>query len=402
MESRGRWLAVMPGRRTRLSRPGRRVRRERLRHRRTADGHRRRAEAPSLEQPLSPAEILGRDALRSALRLLPHLRCRRDPRADRPEPRRHRGQRGGRTARDQDRVAAATRRAREPAPAGTCRATWSPARTQRMSRPSWPRTPRAALRRARSATPCSSAVDAPARARASGALIAHPERHLSADLSERIARADRRGAPWSRRPPRSSCRRPAREGMLALARRGLIHVLASDAHSSHGGRPAADLGTGLAALEQVEPLRPHLDWIAQRGAGRDPPRRAPRAAVPGLGLEPAAARPRALSSSTSRREPVPRPWWRKLTAPAAAPRTSASGSSLPRASAAAIAPIIVSPQPSRSRPRASAEPAPRPRRRAAPGPGLPPSSRARCAAPSSRSRSAAPRRRSGVSTGPRT
>ena len=65
--------------------------------------------------------------------------------------------------------------------------------------------------------------------------------------------------------------------MLALARRGLIHVLASDSHSSHGGRPLR-VSDGIAALQQIDILRPHLDWIAReapaailRGDRPEPP-----------------------------------------------------------------------------------------------------------------------------------
>ena len=92
------------------------------------------------------------------------------------------------------------------------------------------------------------------------ALIAHPERHISADLPERIAGLIEAGA-LVQATAAFLADGPAREGMLALARRGLIHVLSSDAHSSHGGRPLR-ISPGLAALEQVEPLRAHLDWIA--------------------------------------------------------------------------------------------------------------------------------------------
>jgi hypothetical protein len=53
--------------------------------------------------------------------------------------------------------------------------------------------------------------------------------------------------------------------MLALAEAGVVHVLGSDAHSSHGGRPVA-LAAGLARLRETA-LGAHLDWIA-----RDAPR----------------------------------------------------------------------------------------------------------------------------------
>ena len=59
--------------------------------------------------------------------------------------------------------------------------------------------------------------------------------------------------------------------MLDLARHGVIHVVASDAHSSHGGRPVR-LSGALARLAGVERVAPHLDWIAET---------APRAIVAG-------------------------------------------------------------------------------------------------------------------------
>ena len=110
------------------------------------------------------------------------------------------------------------------------------------------------------------------------ALIAHPERHVSRDLPERIAELIERGA-LVQGTAAYLAQGPARDGMLALAERGLIHVLASDAHSSHGGRPIR-ISNGLAALGEVELLRAHLDWIARdapaailRGERPEPPYR---------------------------------------------------------------------------------------------------------------------------------
>ncbi len=107
------------------------------------------------------------------------------------------------------------------------------------------------------------------------ALIAHPERHLSADLRERIAELIKDGA-LVQATAAYLTSRSAREGMLMLAERGLIHVLGSDAHSSHGGRPTR-ISPGLQALEQVEAVRPHLNWIAAQ---------APAAILRGERLEP--------------------------------------------------------------------------------------------------------------------
>jgi tyrosine-protein phosphatase YwqE len=64
-------------------------------------------------------------------------------------------------------------------------------------------------------------------------------------------------------------------GMVALAEAGLIHVLSSDAHSSHGGRPV-HLAGALGRLREVEALAPHLPWIRET---------APRAIVEGREIE---------------------------------------------------------------------------------------------------------------------
>jgi protein-tyrosine phosphatase len=109
-----------------------------------------------------------------------------------------------------------------------------------------------------------------------GALIAHPERHLSADMLERIRELIEAGA-LVQCTAAFLVAGPPRKGMLALAAAGLIHVLSSDAHSSHGGRPLR-ISDGLAVLGQVELLRPHLDWISRdaptaiiRGERPEPP-----------------------------------------------------------------------------------------------------------------------------------
>lgn len=92
------------------------------------------------------------------------------------------------------------------------------------------------------------------------ALIAHPERHLGADLFERLAAAIAEGALVQATAAHVE-HGPAADGMAELARRGLIHVVASDAHSSHGGRPVR-LSGALARLRDVPTTAPHVDWIA--------------------------------------------------------------------------------------------------------------------------------------------
>ncbi|HEX5375775.1 MAG TPA: CpsB/CapC family capsule biosynthesis tyrosine phosphatase [Solirubrobacterales bacterium] len=104
-------------------------------------------------------------------------------------------------------------------------------------------------------------------------LIAHPERHLSADMYERIAALIAAGA-LVQATADFFLRDRTAAGMQSLAEAGLIHVLSSDAHSSHGGRPVhmSEAFERLAAFEQVAP---HLEWM------RDT---APRAIVEGAEL----------------------------------------------------------------------------------------------------------------------
>ena len=114
-----------------------------------------------------------------------------------------------------------------------------------------------------------------ARSRGYRTLIAHPERHLGPDLVPRLAALIRRGALVQ--ATADYLVDPAlRPGMLELVRAGVIHVLASDAHSSRFGRPLA-LCAALAVMAEVEPAATHLDWIAER---------APAAIVHGEPLSP--------------------------------------------------------------------------------------------------------------------
>jgi protein-tyrosine phosphatase len=113
------------------------------------------------------------------------------------------------------------------------------------------------------------------RKRGFGALIAHPERHLAPDLVQRLGRLVEHGALVQATADYLVDER-SREGMLALARAGVIHVLGSDSHSSRAGRPVA-LSPGLESLRTVEALAPHLEWIA---------RVAPQAIVDGEELRP--------------------------------------------------------------------------------------------------------------------
>jgi protein-tyrosine phosphatase len=106
------------------------------------------------------------------------------------------------------------------------------------------------------------------------ALIAHPERHLSADMYERIATLIGAGA-LVQATADFFLRERFAAGMVALAEAGLVHVLSSDAHSSHGGRPV-HMREAFERLAELRSVAPHLDWM------RDV---APRAIVEGEELE---------------------------------------------------------------------------------------------------------------------
>ena len=107
------------------------------------------------------------------------------------------------------------------------------------------------------------------------ALIAHPERHQSADLVQRLTGLIRHGALVQATAAFLTDEQTA-SGMRELARAGVIHVLGSDAHSSHAGRPVA-LRAAIQELGAVPSLASHVEWIA---------RAAPAAIVGGEDLRP--------------------------------------------------------------------------------------------------------------------
>lgn len=90
-------------------------------------------------------------------------------------------------------------------------------------------------------------------------LIAHPERHLSADMYERIARLIAAGA-LVQATADFFLRERFAEGMTALAEAGLVHVLSSDAHSSHGGRPL-HMREAFERLAAIGFVAPHVEWM---------------------------------------------------------------------------------------------------------------------------------------------
>lgn len=106
------------------------------------------------------------------------------------------------------------------------------------------------------------------------ALIAHPERHLSADMYERIGGLVAAGA-LVQATADFFLRERFAAGMRALAEAGLVHVLSSDAHSSHGGRPV-HMREAFERLAAIRSVAPHLEWMRET---------APRAIVEGEELE---------------------------------------------------------------------------------------------------------------------
>lgn len=105
------------------------------------------------------------------------------------------------------------------------------------------------------------------------ALIAHPERHLSDDMYERIAALVEGGA-LVQATADFFLRERTAAGMRYLAEAGLIHVLSSDAHSSHAGRPV-HMREAFECLAGIESVAPHLEWMRET---------APRAIVEGQEL----------------------------------------------------------------------------------------------------------------------
>ena len=106
-------------------------------------------------------------------------------------------------------------------------------------------------------------------------LIAHPERHLSHDLIDRLVVLVRDGA-LVQVTAATMAEHPASVGMRMLAEAGVVHVLGSDAHSSRAGRPV-DLSMGVDVLAEIPATTAHLGWIVHE---------APAAIVAGRDVEP--------------------------------------------------------------------------------------------------------------------
>jgi protein-tyrosine phosphatase len=89
-------------------------------------------------------------------------------------------------------------------------------------------------------------------------IIAHPERHAGADLSERLAELAELGClvQWTAAFVTDA---HTTDVALAFAREGLVHVLGSDAHSARAGRPLR-LRAAFSRLESVC-SRERVSWM---------------------------------------------------------------------------------------------------------------------------------------------
>jgi protein-tyrosine phosphatase len=94
-------------------------------------------------------------------------------------------------------------------------------------------------------------------------LVAHPERHAGGDFRERMEALVAAGA-LIQVTAALIAEGPAAPVMLEMAALGLVHVLASDAHSSRAGRPVK-LSHGVARLHELPPFAPYAEWTVRDG-----------------------------------------------------------------------------------------------------------------------------------------
>ena len=86
------------------------------------------------------------------------------------------------------------------------------------------------------------------RGRGFGAIVAHPERHPAEDIEGRLAEAVREGALVQATAAALADGGDGAAWLTLLAHDNLIHVLGSDSHTSHFGRPV-ELSAAYAQLE---------------------------------------------------------------------------------------------------------------------------------------------------------
>ena len=91
-------------------------------------------------------------------------------------------------------------------------------------------------------------------------VVAHPERHLGPAAAQHLEAVVAHGGLVQ--ATAADVATSADGPLIELAARGLIHVLGSDAHSSHAGRAVA-LRAALERLSQLPELAGHGQWIAE-------------------------------------------------------------------------------------------------------------------------------------------
>jgi protein-tyrosine phosphatase len=111
------------------------------------------------------------------------------------------------------------------------------------------------------------------RRRGCRSVIAHPERHLVEDFEVRLEHLVGRGALVQVTAALLEHEESA-PGVARLVRRGLVHLLGSDSHSSRHGRPVR-LSRGAEALRRDGLSAEHVDWIVREAPaavvrGEDP------------------------------------------------------------------------------------------------------------------------------------
>jgi protein-tyrosine phosphatase len=111
------------------------------------------------------------------------------------------------------------------------------------------------------------------RSRGFRSVVAHPERHAADRLEQRLAALVERGALVQVTAAMLEHEHAA-PVIVRLTEHGLVHLLGSDAHSSHAGRPLR-LSGGFAALREVTSAAPFVDWMSADAprailAGADP------------------------------------------------------------------------------------------------------------------------------------
>jgi protein-tyrosine phosphatase len=103
------------------------------------------------------------------------------------------------------------------------------------------------------------------------ALVAHPERHFDDGSMATLAGATARYGALVQVTAAALADSGPDWAPVQLARRGLLHVLASDSHSARFGRPLR-LSAGIDRLREIEEMSQYVDWVVHE---------APRAIVAG-------------------------------------------------------------------------------------------------------------------------